>query len=141
MTVVWREQLRVGNDIIDDDHRHLIDIINRIGTGLKSGDPASIHTDLQHLHDYSLQHFEREEGIAFAVGYERASRLQHAHLELMERLATIRCAFVNTERAWSSQLGREFHDFLRNWLIDHVIKEDMLMKTDLQKYPPGFFPE
>jgi hypothetical protein len=29
---------------------------------------------------------------------------------------------------------------MRDWLINHVIKEDLLMKPALQKYPPSFDP-
>lgn len=141
VTIIWREQLRVGNDVIDDDHRHLIDIINRIGTGLKNDNPFSIRTDLNCLHEYSLLHFEREEKIAFAAGYEHAPHLHQSHRILMERLAQIRKAVIDTEREWSPQLRREFHDFLRNWLIDHVIREDLQMKPLLQKFPPAFSPE
>ncbi len=30
MSLVWREQLSVGNDAIDADHKHLIDIVNLV---------------------------------------------------------------------------------------------------------------
>jgi len=34
MGLVWREQLSVGNNVIDTDHKHLIDIINHVEQSL-----------------------------------------------------------------------------------------------------------
>lgn len=140
MTIMWREQLRVGNDIIDEDHKYLIDIINQIGVHLQNNEMSALELDLQRLYDYSLLHFSREEKIAVAVGFELAFGLHHSHQTLMERLATIRTAFVESEKTWTPQLALELSEFLRNWLIDHVLHEDMLMKPALQKYPPDFSP-
>ena len=30
MSLVWRDQLSVGNNVIDSDHKYLIEIINRV---------------------------------------------------------------------------------------------------------------
>ena len=35
MGLVWREQLSVGNDLIDADHKRLISIINQVEESLK----------------------------------------------------------------------------------------------------------
>jgi hemerythrin-like metal-binding protein len=99
-----------------------------------------LKAELQRLHDYALLHFDREEKIAIAVGYEQTPGLHQSHQELMERLATVRSGFVTVEQSWSPELTKGFADFLRGWLIDHVIKEDLLMKPALQKYSPTFSP-
>jgi hemerythrin len=39
MSLQWREQLSVGNDLIDNDHKRLIEIINRAEVSLKSINP------------------------------------------------------------------------------------------------------
>lgn len=36
MSLQWRDQLSVGNDLIDSDHQYLIEIINRAEAGLKA---------------------------------------------------------------------------------------------------------
>ena len=41
---------------------------------------------------------------------------------------------------WSSDTSGHLLNVLRSWLIDHVIKEDLLMKPVLQKYSPAFDP-
>jgi hemerythrin len=66
--------------------------------------------------------------------------LQQSHQALMEKLGKMQSDFVSAEQTWSPELTQGFADFLRNWLIDHVIKEDLLMKPVLQKYAPTFAP-
>jgi hemerythrin len=140
MAIAWREQLSVGNNIIDEDHKYLIEIINKVEVCLAKKDMPALKAELQRLHDYAQLHFDREEKIASAVGYEQTPGLHQSHQELMERLATMQSSFVSAEQTWSPELTKSFADFLRDWLIDHVIKEDLLMKPVLQKYSPAFAP-
>jgi len=35
MALVWRDQLSVGNNVIDSDHKHLIEIINKVEQSLQ----------------------------------------------------------------------------------------------------------
>lgn len=140
MAIAWREQLSVGNNIIDEDHKYLIEIINRVEVCLAKKDMYALKAELQRLHDYSLLHFDREEKIANAVGYQQTPGLHQSHQALMEKLGKMQSDFVNAEQTWSPELTQGFADFLRNWLIDHVIKEDLLMKPVLQKHSPAFAP-
>jgi len=36
MSLYWRDQLSVGNDLIDSDHKYLIEIINRAEASLNA---------------------------------------------------------------------------------------------------------
>jgi hemerythrin len=140
MAIAWREQLSVGNNIIDEDHKYLIEIINRVEVCLTKKDMPALKAELKRLHDYSLLHFDREEKIAIAAGYQQTPGLQQSHQSLLEKLGKMQSEFLAAEQAWSPELTKGFADFLRNWLIDHVIKEDLLMKPALQKLSPAFAP-
>jgi len=140
MAIVWREQLSVGNNVIDADHRHLIDIINQVEKSLAAKDRSALTKDLESLTQYSLIHFEREEKIASAAGYTQLPALNHSHVLLLQRLEQMRAEFDAVGVEWSADAAKHFTDFLRNWLIDHVIKEDLLMKPALQKFSPTFDP-
>jgi hemerythrin len=85
-------------------------------------------------------HFEREEKIAAAVGYTQVPNLNDSHCKLLERLSQVRGEFDSVGAEWSQQAVEHFTAFLRNWLIDHVIKEDLLMKPVLNRYSPSFDP-
>jgi hemerythrin len=42
---------------------------------------------------------------------------------------------------WTASSVDHFTAFLRDWLVNHVIKEDMLMKPVLKKQSPKFDPK
>ena len=140
MGLVWREQLSVGNNVIDSDHRYLIEIINRVEESMAAKNRRALATALDDLAQYSLVHFDREEKIAAAVGYAQVPNLNESHQQLLEKLGQMRSEFDATGTEWSLEAAAHFTGFLRNWLIDHVIKEDLLMKPVLQKYSPSFDP-
>lgn len=137
MSLQWRDQLSVANDLIDGDHQHLIEIINLAEVSLQAHNPGELSRVLQELHRYGKSHFEREEQIARAIQFPRADSLHESHQELSHQLEKFR---DEVGEQWSEAAIQEFSTFLRNWLINHVIKEDMLMKPWLQRFSPRFDP-
>lgn len=137
MKLQWREQLSVGNDLIDSDHQYLIDIINVAGNALETKDRQALAEALNGLSKYSTRHFALEEQIAEAVGYEQTDSLHTSHEALLVRLEQMRQALSHD---WDAAAAEHFGALLRDWLISHVIKEDMLMKPALKKFSPRFDP-
>lgn len=137
MGLEWREQLSVGNDLIDSDHKYLIEVINKAELSLKAKDRAGLTKALDSLAKYSTTHFSREEALAIAVGYPKADHLHASHELLQGKLEKAK-AEIGEE--WSDAAGELFGIFLREWLVNHVIKEDMLLKPYLKKHSPRFDP-
>ena len=137
MTLKWREQLSVGNDLIDSDHKCLIEIINLAEHSLKSNDREELTAALDRLSRYARVHFAREEKIAGAVGYAHTSHEHESHEGLLRKLEQLK---LEIGEDWTESAGEHFSAFLRNWMMNHVIKEDMLLKPFLKKYSPRFDP-
>lgn len=137
MALLWRHQFSVGNDLIDSDHKYLLEIINRAELCLQAVDVAALTSVLDELANYGKSHFDREEIVARAVGYPKADLLHVSHTVLVEHLKKFREAMGSS---WPQAKVDEFVTFLRDWLIQHVIKEDMQMKPWLTKYSPRFDP-
>lgn len=137
MTLQWREQLSVGNDLIDADHRYLIEIINEAEASLKSRRRADLAAVLDELARYGKTHFDREERIAKAVGYPKSDQLHGSHDQLLEILEKFRASIGDS---WPEDAVPRLTLFLRDWLINHVIMEDLLMKPWLVKLSPSFVP-
>jgi hemerythrin len=140
MSLVWREQLSVGNNVIDSDHRYLIDIINQVGKSLSNRNHRELVAGLASLSHYSQEHFAREEKIAHAAGYQQVPHLGETHQALLKQLDQVKQEAGGMVQEWSSETAERLTRLLRNWLIDHVIKEDLLMKPVLQKHSPLFDP-
>jgi hemerythrin len=137
MGLQWREQLSVGNDLIDADHQRLIEIINLADHSLRTVNRAELVTALDQLFKYSQVHFGLEEKIAAAVGYPNVSQIHASHESLLEKLTQLT---QQIGAKWDATAAEHFGAFLREWLINHVIKEDMLLKPYLKTFSPRFDP-
>jgi len=137
MALLWRQQFSVGNDLIDSDHQYLLEIINRAEVCLQAVDAVALVAVLDELANYGKSHFDREELLARAVGYPNADLLHVSHVALVDHLQKFR---EEMGSSWTQSTIDEFIAILRDWLIQHVIKEDMSLKPWLTKYSPRFDP-
>ncbi len=137
MSLQWREQLGVGNDLIDNDHKHLIAIINQAEDTLETKNMSSLKIVLNSLADYSKFHFAREELVAAAAGFPQVTQLHESHESLMKKLMEVS---QELETELSEAPAQHLVQFLRDWLINHVIREDLMMKPFLAKFSPKFDP-
>ena len=137
MPLLWRSQFSVGNDLIDSDHQYLLEIINKAEVSLQAVNAIELSRLLDELSKYASSHFEREELLARAVGYPKADQLNLSHNLLTDQMTKFRDELGDT---WTQAGVKAFTTFLRDWLINHVIKEDMLMKPWLIKHSPRFDP-
>jgi hemerythrin len=137
MGLQWRDQLSVGNDLIDSDHKYLIDIINKVEVSMKANNRVELMAALEELEHYGSTHFEREELVAKAVGYPNVDQLHDSHVKLIVSLSKVKNELGDN---WTDEAQVQFTTFLRDWLIQHVIKEDIPMKPWMTKFSPRFDP-
>lgn len=137
MTIQWRDQFSVGNDLVDADHKYLLEIINKAEVSLQEHHYPALVAVLEELAHYGQMHFEREELLARAVGYPKADLLHQSHEALVQSLTQFRSGLADS---WTPEAGLRFTSFLRDWLVQHVIKEDLPMKPWMTKFSPRFDP-
>lgn len=130
MALVWRKELAIGDDQIDTDHKYLICLINTVELTLRIAEHRDLlPTTLAQLVDYTHTHFEREESIMLNMRYARYDQHKLQHQLLIRELATI-------QQKIEEKGGGKFSDeecaavatLFRHWLLDHLVKEDLLMK-------------
>ena len=133
--LVWREDLSVGHPDIDNDHKRLIAIINDFqNTVTKWPAERVIHEALIGLHDYSVQHFQREEAIQAACSFPFAVEHQREHAELLATVtAEARSLFVQKTKPITAETLQFITDLLKRWLIEHIIKSDLRMREYVGK--------
>jgi hemerythrin len=140
MSLIWREQLSVGNDVLDLDHRRLIDIINQVERCLGTKNHNELYVGLYSLSQFAHKHIAREEKIARAAGYPGIAHMVQCHESLLKQLGQVKQDIEEMGLEWSSAAIANLNQFMRDWMIGHIIKEDLLMKDTLKKFPPGFNP-
>jgi hemerythrin len=141
MSLFWHEQFSVGNNLIDSDHKYLIEAINRVEQSFGTKDRSELAAAFNTVLQYSRVHFAREEKIAHAVGYKQVPHLNQSHQELLKQIDQLWGEIDALGLECPLEAIRHATNFLRYWLIDHIIREDRLMKPILQQYSPNFYPE
>jgi len=136
MPVMWRNQMSVGNDRIDQDHRYLLCLINTIEFALSTGEHSDILvTALDQLDYYTKDHFSREERLMIKISYPKYPDQKQAHELLISQLSEIRQKILTVQENPDMRgIIPDITELLRNWLLDHVLKDDMLMKPFFEKY-------
>ena len=135
--LMWREDLSVGHPDIDNDHQRLIAIINDFQNTVSKWPPERvIHEALIGLHDYAVQHFQREEAIQAACSFPFAKEHREEHADLLATVdAEARSLFVQKTKPITAEALQFVTDLLKRWLIEHIIKSDLKMRDYLKNLP------
>lgn len=130
MPIEWREKMSVDGGVIDEDHRHLIDIINRFEQMSEHfGDRDDALAVLYALKFYTDTHFRREEALQRVARYPYHDAHKQEHADLIEKLDAIiaEANAANTPETWDS-VSTHTASLLNHWLVDHVIGSDLKMR-------------
>ena len=118
--------MSVGLNRLDDDHKSLIAIINRIAESLENADgDGVVQQSLTALLRYTEYHFGREEAVLRAVGYDNLGHHRVEHQRFIQDLQELRADFVQLD---DETQKRRLLDFLKDWLTHHILIEDMAYK-------------
>lgn len=137
MALAWSNKLSVGNAIIDSEHRNLMVMVNSIEATFKAGDGSALSQELEQVEYWLCAHFQNEERIAAAVGFDFA-RNKLEHQNLLQEFHRMRDELHTLHGAWSDKVAKKYYQYLCEWITNHVIEEDMLMKPVLKAHEYNF---
>jgi len=140
MAIIWRRGMSVANDVIDHDHHFMINFINTIELVLQKPEEKEMLMEvLDQLHEYSINHFRREETIQRKIEYPQSLNHRNSHSTLLADLEKLIGEIKESKSTEEiSERSPEIINFLRNWLINHVLNEDIKLKPYLEKLPKAF---
>jgi hemerythrin len=119
--VQWSSWMSVGIEHLDEDHRTLIGIVNKLMADDDRHNPVVIETILDDLVTYTRHHFHEEELVMQRAAFPGYA----AHKALHDRLTLQVEAY---RRLWQqnrdSLVGDEMFVFCSDWLARHILKED-----------------
>lgn len=118
----WKEEYSVGVELIDEQHKVFIGILNDLYTSIISKKEDVVLDDIFiQLVKYTEFHFQTEERYFDEFHYEGAEEHKAEHARLCAQIAVLR------EKQEGSLKGNPFEllDFLEAWLIDHLMGMDM----------------
>jgi len=122
----WRDNMSVGVEAVDNDHKHLVDLLNQLHFLVLAGaDRPSVGEVLEELMHYTEYHFDREETLMRSSDYPGLEEHQTCHRELARRLLEYKKTFDDRPESFDATA---FYDFLSEWLVVHVLEKDMKYK-------------
>jgi len=118
----WTDDFKTGIDSMDSQHRQLVEIINKFDDATRRGKGSSIMNEiLSDLIGYTAEHFAAEEKLMESAGYSRLKQHQSQHRQLLKKVERLRFEFDQQGR----RITVEVRSFLKFWLTNHILKEDM----------------
>jgi len=125
---VWKKRYEVGIPSIDEQHRKLFQLIERVTTPLRGNDEAAdLEGRLGELIVFAREHFAVEEEKMAATDYAEFARQKSEHGKIMRELDE----YYNRLCSNREDTEVDFLEYLKGWIVTHTLAED-------RKYGPFF---
>jgi hemerythrin len=119
MVIAWTNDLNTGIDVIDKQHRRIVDYINNLEIAHTNQDKLIIGQVLDDLVDYTLSHFAFEESLQEEADYKFCKPHKKVHELFVRRVNE----YVERFKL-GDDVTAEIHKLLSNWLINHIKRDD-----------------
>jgi len=117
----WSDELSVGIQEIDEQHKVLVDLLNDLHNAVLSRHGReSVGPILGRLAEYTRIHFAVEESLMRILDYPQYEAHKEEHISLIEQVMELQRKFKEENLNISMNL---LH-FLKNWLGEHIIHSD-----------------
>ncbi|MES9872268.1 MAG: bacteriohemerythrin [Candidatus Sedimenticola sp. PURPLELP] len=117
--ITWSRDLETGIEVIDEQHRRIVDYINELEAASREDDRESIGGVIKNLVNYTVSHFSFEESLMEDANYQFIDPHKKIHALFIRRVNE----FVNRFNQ-GEDVATELSEMLQNWLISHIQKED-----------------
>lgn len=125
----WNDSLMsVDIELIDDQHKALLRIVNDLAITIKENSQKKDITDIvDRLIDYAHYHFSTEENYFAEFNFDEITSHKEDHQEFAKNFLQIRKSLDDTElyRGVSTVLiATEIFEYIADWFIVHVTGSD-----------------
>lgn len=125
----WTSDLSVGVREIDDQHKKLIGLINKLHDAMRAGQgKQALEGTLQELAAYTVYHFQTEEKYMEKFSYVRLPSHKAEHAAFVKKVTD----FQNEYAAGRLGLTLDLMNFLRDWVSSHIQKTDKQYSATFQ---------
>ncbi len=120
--IEWNDKdFSVGHPKADEQHKKLVDIINRLHDALISAKEQDYkYTLFKEIQDYTEVHFSYEEKLMEEIDYPYLQKHKEMHFIFKTTILEQGQKPFKGEPIMISQVMSQ----LKNWLTDHILKED-----------------
>lgn len=117
----WDDSYSVGLKEIDDQHKRLFDLINKLYNGMTGNETHDQLAEVIHgLIDYTRYHFKTEEEYFARFGYAESASHIATHTAFVDKIKK----FEEDFKTGDVTVSMDLLTFLKEWLIKHIKGED-----------------
>ena len=132
MAIEWRESLSIGVDVIDGQHKELLQRFDKLLSACKDGKGIDeLKGLLDFLGDYVITHFRDEEAIQRQHQYPGYLEHKKQHDGFVVRLEALKQE-INTQGIAVHHV-METNNMMLKWLINHISVVDKELGKYLQE--------
>lgn len=133
---LWTKEFEIGINLIDEQHKKLLEIGNRINDLLinhEDGDNNfdEIYTVIEELKDYTVYHFDTEEELFVKYKYSDYDNHKKKHDDFIEYLESVDLEHIDGNQ---KEFLKELLGKIVQWVFKHIIATDFLYKDYLLKF-------
>lgn len=117
--IVWTDDFSTGIDVIDGQHKRIIDYINQLTDAQSLKDPELTGEVLINLIDYTFSHFAFEESLMDEAGYLAANIHKQTHEGFREKIKQFQQKYNE-----GVDVTNDLTKLLNTWLMNHIAEDD-----------------
>jgi hemerythrin len=122
----WTEEFSVGVFEMDRQHKKLIGMLNRLINEPEAQTQSETISDLlSGMIAYAREHFRDEEALMAEYGYPFKDQQMEQHKAFVKKTVD----FCSAVEVGVDSVPQVMLDYLKDWLIQHILQQDMGYKT------------
>lgn len=126
----WTNSLSVGVHAMDEQHKKLVALVNKLYNAMQNGQASKILADiLDELIIYTGSHFRDEEALMTKNKYSQIKGHLIEHKKLVNTVTQIQMDV----KSGKVSVGIETMNFLKDWLSNHICRVDKKYGAELNK--------
>lgn len=127
----WSEKICTGINAIDDQHKYLIDCLNKLGDAISNNITENeILAILHKMQKYAILHFETEEKFMQNAYYSSTHKNTHMN-EHNKFILEVEHLLKNFKNG-NNTIATDIYTFLGSWLVFHIMNTDIILARSIK---------
>ncbi|TLD82641.1 bacteriohemerythrin [Helicobacter sp. MIT 11-5569] len=123
----WSEEFSIKNQHLDEQHKKFLQqIADALALTKDSSQNKSqnLEKQMNEAIESAQEHFKAEETYMQHIGYPFLNKHKTLHRELVSNISMLMMDLEDVDTC-----AKEFHNCLKNWLLDHILIEDKQIES------------
>jgi len=119
--IIWDDYYSVGYEVIDKQHKMLVEMINELYSSFISGKAQEKAPEIvNEMIKYTDYHFKTEEKFFDKYDYPETKEHKLIHKSFVDKVVEVKEGLDSKKVT----VSYDIMNFLRKWLLEHILQED-----------------